>query len=481
MIPLTSFAPDANPLTPGILIDADGIYPTDKGIAGLPEAVSLSDALISDCLGVISFRQLDGSIRTIAGTATNLFEITGSAWTDVSRMAGYTGTNGYRWRFAPWGNYILAVNGTDAYQVSTGGDFDDVGAYLPIAKYITTSNNYVVMAHCLDYEGSTYRHRVCWSAQGDYSNFTPSLSTQSGYVDLVDIPGEITGLAKIGNAIVVFKEQGLYLGSYVGPPYVWSFERIQGYSGTVSQEAVIELEAGLLYYGMDDFYLFDGSVPRRIGEAVNTWFINRVNRQYWSNILGAYDPFRRLAFWYFPTEENGSGDCVDCLIFDWQRGNWGRKQIAVQAALVHYRAGVIYDTIPNHFATYDDINLIYNDPFWSSYSFDSGVINSEKKLCRYTGSPEKITFTTGDSSDNNNLIRTQSIRPMFSTYTPTCYITPITRDFMGDTGKYWQTGNLRYDKVDLRATGRYTRFAWEITGNFELTGYDIVSKIVSRR
>ena len=91
-------------------VTATNVYPSAKGYAPFPDAVSVSDALGVDCVGIISFKTVPGVVETFAGTATALFRKNGVTWTDVSNG---TYQESEFWRFAVYGDLLIATNGRD--------------------------------------------------------------------------------------------------------------------------------------------------------------------------------------------------------------------------------------------------------------------------------------------------------------------------------------------------------------------------------
>lgn len=466
---IVSFAPDANPMTPGILVEASGIYPAETGgMRPLPGPNTFTDALPSECLGIFTFRDLGASFRTIAGTATKLYELGITSWTDVSQAGDYSTPR--KWRFGAWGNYVLAANWEKKIQVQTapGALFAEIAA-APVARYLTCAQSFVIGANI----GSLYGNRVQWSAQGDHTDWTPSLSTQAGYVDLNDTQGDIRGITKFGNDIIVFKEACFYHGTYVGPPYIWAFRRVPSVSGAIANEGIIEVEGGVYYLGIDDFYFYDGNLPKRVGQGVRQWLLNRLDGNYVRNINHIYDSSRRLIFWFYPTTADGTSKLVEGLIFDYLNGRWGRVVKTIEAGLVHWSANITYDTIDDFFATYNDINVVYDSPWWGANTFKMAYVDSSHKLARLNGTPEPSQFTTGDMGDLTGYSRIFRAWPYFSVEPTTCTISPRTKVKLSDTATVGAAMSLKTDGgVDLDKTAKFHSLQFDCTGDFEIVGYD---------
>ena len=144
MIPLTGFAPDLDPTTPGVITECSNLVPTLKGMAGAATPLDAGvDALPSDCRGAAVLSLLNNSRRVFAGTQAQLLELTGTSFTDRSRAGGYTGSSENRWRFAQFGNVSLACNQTEPIQYALTTAFADI-AGAPHARIIETASGFIL-------------------------------------------------------------------------------------------------------------------------------------------------------------------------------------------------------------------------------------------------------------------------------------------------------------------------------------------------
>ena len=126
---LLGFTPDAEATTPGILTDCTNVIPYESGMKGAPTGAIPSGiaALAAECRGAAVITKLDDSRRLFAGTASKLYEVNGSTWTDVSRAGNYSGGVDARWSFTQFGNATIAANLSDTIQRSnTSGAFADM-------------------------------------------------------------------------------------------------------------------------------------------------------------------------------------------------------------------------------------------------------------------------------------------------------------------------------------------------------------------
>lgn len=149
---LSGFAPDLDPETPGILTDCNGIVPTTQGLSAANSTVNVGlPALGSDVTSAFTATLLDGSKRVFVSETAAIQEAGTGAYTNRSRVGGYSGTNRMRW--AVFGNNVLATNRAEIVgQAAPGAAFFDI-ADAPKALIIVPAAGFVM---ALNVEDSQY-------------------------------------------------------------------------------------------------------------------------------------------------------------------------------------------------------------------------------------------------------------------------------------------------------------------------------------
>ena len=139
MTPLMGFAPDVESTTPGVLVDCAQLIPFESGMEAAPGLTVPTGvgALAAECRGAAVITKLDGTRRVMAGTATALYELVSTTWTDRS-AATYTGSGDTRWSFTQFGDATIAANRTDTIQRTTSGSFAAISG-APKAKIVFTA------------------------------------------------------------------------------------------------------------------------------------------------------------------------------------------------------------------------------------------------------------------------------------------------------------------------------------------------------
>lgn len=474
MIPFIGFAPDLDPATPGVITSCSQVIPTIKGMAGAPTANDVgADALAAACVGAALVTRLDNNRRVIAGTTTKLYELSGTTWTDVSRAAAYGASADYPWRFAQFGNVSLATNAADRIQYSSSGAFADIST-APKARIIETVAGFVMALGINDATVGGDRPDAWWCSNiYDYATWTPATSNQAAYGYLLDTPGEIRAGKRLGSSMVVYKENSLYLGQYIGPPVIWSWQLVASDIGALSQESVIDVGGAHLFIGRDDFWLFDGSRPRSIGAPVREWFFANSNATYRYKTQGYYDRFNARAWWFFAS--NSSTTLDSALVYNVKTDRWGYAQIPVASVFGYVTPDVTWDNWPPGTATdYENIaDLAFDSPAWDTGQAAPAVISStDNKIKTLAGPTASSTIVTGDFGDDVQYTTLTNVMPRYVTRPTTASLSHLTKAYQGASPVAASTVSINGNKFDTLASGRFHRVSLSTTGNFEIVGFE---------
>src|SRR5882672_2128909 len=415
IVELMGYAPDASPTIIGVLTGASGVVPSLRGLKGAPSPSTPNLAtLAATCVGAALLTKLDGTTRLFAGAPQKLYETGASTWSDVSRAATYTTSTTGVWRFAQQGNVSFAANGADTLQasVSTGAFSCIAGA--PIASIVETVGKFVFALNT-----STSSQGIQWSALNDYTSWAASIATQAGSDTIITTAGGLTAGRRFGNVIVVYKKNSMYLGINVGPPNIWQFELIPGDAGALSQEVVVNVgtpeNPKHIFMGEDDFYVYDGSKPVKIGTnrvKLDVFGSLQQNRYYSCKTL--HDRKNSLVYFYYPTIDSTKPN--SCRVYNYRTDKWGVDDRQIEATVDYVAAAISYDGLGALYATYNDFpNLSYDSAFLGSSQTQPAIFNTTHTLQTLSGPAGNTSFTTGDYGDDARFNTLTRVRPRFLT------------------------------------------------------------------
>lgn len=149
----------------------------------------------------------------------------------------------------------------------------------PKARYAVAHNGFVFAAWTVE-GGTTYKNRLRWSHPGE-----PEDWRSLDYTDVDPNDGdEITGLATLGNSLLVFKHRACYrLDGY--SPDTFQLNPISRQVGAVSQEAIAAGPRGVAFFDeMQGMWLYDGGLswlwpllhPRMLDSTIDEAYRSQV-------------------------------------------------------------------------------------------------------------------------------------------------------------------------------------------------------------
>lgn len=477
MIPFEGFAPDVQPETPGIFTDCKNILPAIGTFVGAASRVDAGmGAISSAATGFAVVRKIDNSTRVFCGNETKLYEGT-STWTDVSKVGGYTNGPDDRWRFAQFGNVTLATTKSTTIQaISSGVSFANVSATAPKADVIETINNQIFVANIDGMGFGDAPERWACSAVGDETDWTPSVSTQCASGQLLDAPGRITALRRLGDVIVAYKERAMYVGQYVGAPVIWDFRKVVGDVGVQCQEAVVSTGQAHYFIGTDDFYVFDGTRPIPLQSPVRNWFFNEANPKLLYKICSAFDRFNQRIFWFFCSRASNS-KLDRCIVFNIKTGKWGKNDQDIEYACEYVSNGLTYDNLGSIYSTYDSLpaNISYNSPFWQVGATVVAVFGTDHKAYQLSGTTEESRIITGHYGDNIQFSTVSRIRPRFI-QSPTSSTLNYSHSNTDASSFTNNISGITYSNnwYDFIWSARWHKFELVFNGPVAISGFDIL-------
>lgn len=470
MIEILGFAPDLDPVTPGVLTDCAQLIPSEKGMVAAPSPVDANtDVLVSDCRGAAVLMNTAGTRRTIAGTRTKLYELSGSSWNDVS-TGTYTGSTENRWSFAQFGDVALASNNTEAIQSSTSGTFATI-AGAPIARMIVAAKDFVLAFDTNDATYGDQPDRWWCSAYQDHSSWTATVLTQATTGRLIGSGGAITAALKFGQQVVAYKTRDLFLGSYVGPTPVWQWDQVPGDVGCVGPEAVCDIGGAHVFVGDDNLWLFDGTRPVPIAPQIRQWFFTNSSVAYRYRSIAAFDRQTNRVWIFYCSASNTSGTPDLAVVWHIGTKKWGLANRTVEAAMNYQAAGVTWDTLSTIASTWDALpNTPWDSQAWQAGGRALAIFDSTHDLKTLTGSGANSGLTTGDHGDDFYDTFLRAVRLRFQTEPTTGAITGYTKSAAGGALTVAGSGSMVSSKFDVRQEGRFHRFSFTFTGSLEVSG-----------
>jgi len=293
------------------------------------------------------------SAATGGGTVTAVYQIN----TDVPFSVPITGWGASGWGDGPWGegapsaarirlwsqsnfgeDLIFGPRGGGIYYWDAGSGLTSRGLELstlsgasnvPISQRVievSDVNRFVFALGANDF-GTTVVNPmlVRWSDQGSAIDWTPSVTSQAGFLTL-SRGSEIIAARQSRQEVLVWTDAALYALQYVGAPVVWSAQLVGENTSIASQNAVGYANGVSYWMGRDKFYRYDGSVQPLRCDLRKFIFGDFNTQQYDQVTAGTNEAFNEVWWFYCSAEsvQNNRYVIYNYLEDVWYYGSLGR-------------------------------------------------------------------------------------------------------------------------------------------------------------
>lgn len=386
------WAPDAPKL--GASQVQRNVIPGEGALRPFPEFDALADDAQSPAIagawseGFTAFAG-DGAIDVIAATSTNFYRWNGDDFASIN--SGFTDPD---WRFAQWGDEIVATNPTHGLHVAEIGGVFTADATPPAARHIARLG-YRIMLGGL----AAFPNAVQWCGFNDRTNWT--IGDRAAGSDINYMPreyGAVTGI-KGGARPLVFQERAIHL---VRPDsgFVYAFDPVEEELGCAASRSIQTYGAATFFVSQEGPAVIDGQQARLLGERrFRRWFQDAAEGVTQSSITSAIDKRNKFVLWAWRTDAG----LQQGMIY-----NWAEDRAA------EWRPGASYPFLFNLPASITDTNVLTATAI-GSYSGDAlqtrvsgiqdrprlaentlipGSINASDRLGRFNGAAMEAVIET---------------------------------------------------------------------------------------
>ncbi len=470
-VPFGEWLPDLpEHMNPGTLI-AENVIPQIKSYRGLNSLASFSNALSLVCLGTFWAQDDSNAIFNFAGDTNSLYNLdSGTTWLDISgASAPFTADN---WEFTKFGENIIAVNDVDVlqkYEMGVDAVFSDLAGSPPIAKRIATVRDFVMLGDIQTGVGAGPSN-VQWSGYNNANVWVPSIATQSDFQNLFGRGGRIQRIVP-GEYAVIFMEQSIFRGDYVGPPVIFQFDEVERKRGTPAPNSVAWSGGNVWYWGWDNFYHFDGQKSTPISaNRVSRWFQLNAASNAWDSMRAAVDRINRLVIWAFRTNASQAQNNM-LIIYNWAADKWSYAVLDTQVIDEFVAPGFTLDELDVPLPLGIDLDSILVD----SGQFLGGGINiqafdSSNQAATFDGVPlTSILDTKEYSMPDQNRFMCNSVRAMIEGDASTVITLQVgKRNSLQENTVFTmpRSQNSFNGEFSIRENSRYQRYRFNIDGGF---------------
>jgi hypothetical protein len=352
------------------------------------------------------------------------------------------------WTFSNWGENLIGHTLNDGrlfeWQPGSGPAVPIVNAPVNNRSFVVT-NERIVMA--LGADGLP--RLVRWSDQENNTSWAPDPLNQAGDITLQTNGTIITGRTT-PDGVLIWTSEDLWVASYSGYPYIYSFRALAGKTTLVSRGAMAVIDSRVVWMGLSGFFIYDGymnPLPCDVQDRV----FNYLNVPQLSKVWALVNHGMFEVVWFYPSQ--ASNDIDSYVTWNYKENYWITGQVArtcgVPAGILPNPILVTKDGhLYNHGVGFDYEGLV---PFVESWPIELseggremmvkklipdelvlGDVNVTFKARQYPTTPERVkTYTLANPTNTRVAGRQVAIR------------------FEGVRPTQWRIGRMRVEVTQL--------------------------------
>ena len=369
---------------------------TLRPINGWRKRFSTQTAMSGKCRGLITWRDNTNDRWIAAGTHTKLYvmsesgtlkEITPTGFTaGIADATSYTGygystygdfaygvqrpdlgdvVSATTWSMDTWGEYLIACSSADGklYQWQLGFATPTLAAVITNAP---TSNKAVMVTadrimFALGAGGNP--RKVAWCDQEDNTIWTAAIDNLAGDYELSTV-GTLLAGKRVKGVNLLFTDVDVHTAQYVGPPFVYGFEKAGSGCGLISAQSVAAIDTAAIWMSSSGFWIYDGYV-KPLPCDVSDYVFNDINLTQKSKIYAVHNSKFGEIWWFYPSNDSNENDSY--VTYNYREGHWN---IGTLSRLAGVDAGVY--TYP---IMVDTNGYIYEHEI--GFDYDSAVLYAQ--------------------------------------------------------------------------------------------------------
>lgn len=300
--------------------------------------------------GAIGWNDNSGDKRLVCGTASKLYAVSEAATvTDITPVGLTTGNEdgtpitGYggglydvgtygtprsypssvveadTWSLDTWGQNLVGCLTSDGklYEWTLSGVAAQISNSPTGCNGVVTTEERFVFALGAD----SNARKVSWCDQENNTVWTAASTNQAGSKELAT-NGRLMAGAKARGQTLLLTDVDAHVASYIGPPFIYSFNRVGDNCGLVAPNAVASLPNGNVMWAsyQGSFYIYDGAAVRPVPCELTDYLKSNV---YWSEkvkITAVSNTLYDEVWFFYPS--NAGDECDSYVAYNFIEGHW---------------------------------------------------------------------------------------------------------------------------------------------------------------
>lgn len=224
------------------------------------------------------------------------------------------------WTMDAWGEYLVACSDSDGQLLEWQLGFSTptkavaiTNAPTSCAAVMTTAERFVF---ALGASGNP--RMVKWCDQEDNTVWTASTTNQAGDFELATV-GSLKCGKRVRGLNLLFTDVDVHAASYIGAPYVYSFEKVGSGCGVISTQAVATIDTAAIWMSRSGFWIYDG-YAKPLPSDVGDYIFQNINYSQCSKIYCVHNSKYGEITWFYPSSQSNENDSY--VTFNYRENHW---------------------------------------------------------------------------------------------------------------------------------------------------------------
>jgi len=230
------------------------------------------------------------------------------------------------WTMDSWGEYLVACSSADGQLLEWQLGFTTptkavaiTNAPTSCAAVMTTAERFV-----FGLGASGNPRKVSWCDQENNTVWTPSTTNQAGDFEINSV-GSLKCGKRVRGINLLFTDVDVHVATYIGLPYVYSFEKAGSGCGVISSQAVAAIDTAAIWMSKSGFWVYDGYVKPLVSD-VGDYIFQNINYNQSSKVYAVHNSKYGEIIWFYPSSASNENDSY--VVYNYREGHWAIGSLA---------------------------------------------------------------------------------------------------------------------------------------------------------
>jgi len=263
----------------------------------------------------------DATLKTGYGYSTYGSSAYGVARPDLGAIVPAT-----TWSMDSWGEYLVACSSADGQLLEWQLGFTTPTKAIAIVNAPTSCEAVMTTAERFVFAlgASGNPRKVSWCDQENNTVWTPSATNQAGDFEINSV-GSIKCGKRVRGINLIFTDVDVHVATYIGLPYVYSFEKAGSGCGVISSQAVAAIDTAAIWMSKSGFWVYDGYVKPLVSD-VGDYIFQNINYNQSSKVYAVHNSKYGEIIWFYPSSASNENDSY--VVYNYREGHWAIGSLA---------------------------------------------------------------------------------------------------------------------------------------------------------